>query len=337
MSADRVWFGRVGGGSGYLIRGGEAHALTADTPPSEALVPEVVPAESEVPTDASAAVVQPAPAREDARIEVGSAELSPGDAVVLLGLSASAALSGSDIPEISCAACDARVAAKDLADSAARAEPEHSVTVAVWSADSTPFAPAPPAVSPSVRAAVPIIAANNEVTTPRRAETVFLWVMSAWIVLVFLVLGAGMLVSRPSTSANTADGSSAGGGGMPGGASQSTAVATGAVSAVPTGTAAPEFPKQLTVPRKVKGGLWLRKGPTTLGGSNQVAQLKGGVQIQAVATTDGTDERGRTQEFYVIRVSDISAKQIVKSASYPWPPPKSVKKVYVFAGSFDAP
>jgi hypothetical protein len=43
------------------------------------------------------------------------------------------------------------------------------------------------------------------------------------------------------------------------------------------------------------------------------------------------------QDFYVLKVSQISSKQIAKTAGHPWPPPKSVKTVYVFTGSFQAP
>jgi hypothetical protein len=115
-------------------------------------------------------------------------------------------------------------------------------------------------------------------------------------------------------------------------AAQEASLAAAASAPVPS-----EFPKKLVVPKKVKGGVWLRKTATTLAGVNEVAVLKGGTEVTAVGTTQGTDDKGRMQDFYVLRASDISAKQILKTAGHPWPPPKSVKNVYVFTGSLTAP
>ncbi len=63
--------------------------------------------------------------------------------------------------------------------------------------------------------------------------------------------------------------------------------------------------------------------------------LKGGAEVQAVDLVEGKDANGKTQEFYEFKVSEISSDQVVETNSYPWPPPKSVKRVYAFAGSFE--
>ena len=72
----------------------------------------------------------------DVEVTVNSADLHPGDALVLLGSSASSALSPEDVLGIPCVSCDAQVAATGLAERAAAAEPAGSLTVALWSADS---------------------------------------------------------------------------------------------------------------------------------------------------------------------------------------------------------
>ena len=105
----------------------------------------------------------------------------------------------------------------------------------------------------------------------------------------------------------------------------------------PTGTVQAEFPKTLTVPKNVKGGLWLRKKPTASGASNLVIQLKSGAEVQAVDTAEGKDATGKTQQFYAFKVSEIDADQVVETGTYSWPPPKAVKTVYAFAGSFQVP
>jgi hypothetical protein len=306
------------------------------------MVPEVAAPEADaldvMPAEVTGSAGGPFLGQEGASIEVASVGLAPGDIIAVCGQTAASALHAPDMHAISSAACDARVAAMELADSVAKTGPEDSVTVAVWSADSALFTPVPapqvhPGASPSPYPTAPVIAANSEDANGLRAERVFLWVMSAWIVFAFLALGVGALVVRPSNSAGT---------GAATGAEDSAAVqaaaaaaqAAAVAAAVPTDTAQAKFPKELTVPKNVKGGVWLRKNPNTLGGSNEVATLKAGAKVQAVNIADGTDDTGKTQEFYVINVADISKTQILKASGHPWPPAKSVKTVYVFSGSF---
>ncbi len=350
VSADKAWFGQVGEGRIHLLRGDEARELLVDAKASAGAVSEDTPADAQAadhePADGQAAdraPVDTAPAlgREGVAVEVGSVDLSLGDVIVLSGRTASAALNESDVLGISCAACDARVAATGLAEAAAKAEPDRSVTVALWSADSSLFTPAPPPpppAPPQVVASsapiqpVPIIAANNDTSGGLRAERIFLWVMSAWIVIAFLALVGVALFAKPSTSAT-------GAGGALDSSSQGAVVATTAQEAtavvVTPETKQAEFPKALTVPENVKGGLWLRRKASTAGGANKVVVLKGGAEVQAVDIVEGEDATGKTQEFYEFKVSEISSDQVVETNSYPWPPPKSVKTVYAFAGSFE--
>ena len=342
VSAEKAWFGQIGQGRAYLLRGDEAHELVVSAPASADAVAEDAPADGQAPDHVPADNTPTALGHEGVDIEVGSVDLSHGDVVVLCGRAASAALSASDILGISCAACDAGVAAAGLADAAAKTDPDSSVTVALWSADSSLFTPVPPPpppqappqgdVSPAPVGTIPIIAANNDASSGLRAERIFLWLMSAWIVIAFLALAGMALFAKPSTSAT-------GAGGALDPSSQGAALATSAPEATaavaPSGTTPAEFPKTLTVPKNVKGGLWLRKKASTAGGANRVVVLKGGAEVQAVDVVEGKDANGKTQQFYVFKVSEISAKQVVKTSSYPWPPPKSVKKVYAFAGSFD--
>jgi serine/threonine protein phosphatase PrpC len=336
ISAEKAWFGSVGEGRGYLLRGDEAHELVADTPVPEDAVSEDGSTEGQVSDHAPAETTATALGREGVAIEVGSADLNAGDVIVLCGQSASAVLGASGILGITCAACDAQLAAASLADAAAKAEPELSVTVAVWSADSSLFAPAPPAPETPqpqpIAAPAPILAAHSAAPKGLRAERIFLWVMSGWIVFAILAFGVAALVSKPAATPGPDTGSSV---------SQGSVAATipqeATSTVVPTETVQAEFPKTVTVPKNVQGGLWLRKKPTTLGGANQVVVLKGGAEITAVSKTEGKDGKGNTQEFYVFKVSEISADQVVETASYPWPPPKAVKTVYAFAGSFGAP
>ena len=105
-----------------------------------------------------------------------------------------------------------------LAEAATKAEPDRSVTVALWSSDSSLFTPTPPPPPPPPAASarrspppapvqpVPIIAANNDTSGGLRAERIFLWVMSAWIVIAFLALVGMALFAKPSTSATAAAG-----------------------------------------------------------------------------------------------------------------------------------
>jgi hypothetical protein len=336
ISAERAWLGSAGDGVAYLLRGDEARKLVVGPAPPEA-VPDDVPTDGEVPDSAPADTDATDSGREGLEIEVGSVFLNPGDAIVLLGRAASADLSGADIRAISCAACDARVAATNLAGAVAKSDPEQSATVAVWSADSALFSPAPvPAPAPQPSAATPIpapvVSANNDLPRGLRAEKIFLWVMSGWIVLAFLALAVGMVYSATKSTAKSTAAVSA---------AQTAAAAAAAQEATATSAASEtvpaEFPKKLIVPKNVKGGVWLRKNPTTLGGANEVAVLKGGAEVQVVDMTQGTDEKGQTQDFYVLKVSQLSAKQIAKTTGHPWPPAKSVKTVYVFTGSFQAP
>jgi hypothetical protein len=342
ISADRVWFGSIGGGSGYILRKDEARELLAPRAAAIAMVPEVAPIEAQAPDAEPAEVVEPeagpALGREGISIEVASVDLSPGDSIVVCGPTAASALHAPDILGISCAACNAGVAATELADKVSKTGPEGSVTVALWSADSALFTPVPvPAVqaaAPDSYPAAPFFAANDGGSTGLRAERAFLWVMSGWIVVAFLVLGVGALMIKPSNSASSDASTSAQAAAAAQEAANAAAAQAASAAATPTVTAQTEFPKALTVPKNVKGGVWLRKNPNTLGGSNEVATLKAGAKVQAVNVAEGTDDTGKTQEFYVLNVADISKSQIVKASGHPWPPAKSVKTVYVFSGSF---
>ncbi len=342
VSADKAWFGQVGEGRAHLLRGDEARELVVDEPASADAVSADAPSEGQAPESAPADKAATVLGHEGVDIEVGSVDLNPGDVVVLSGRAASAALSAPDILGISCAACDARVAAAGLAEAATKSEPDSSVTVALWSSDSslftpTPPPPPPPAPSPVVATPapvqpVPIIAANNDTSGGLRAERIFLWVMSAWILIAFLALVGMAFFAKPSTSVT-------GPGGALDPSSQGAVLETAAQEAtavvVAPETPQAEFPKTLTVPENVKGGLWLRKKASTAGGTNKVVVLKGGAEVQAVDLVEGKDANGKTQEFYEFKVSEISSDQVVETNSYPWPPPKSVKRVYAFAGSFE--
>jgi hypothetical protein len=336
ISAERAWLGSAGDGGAYLLRGDEARKLVVGPAASTETVPDDVPADGELPDGEVADAIVTAVGREDLKIDVGSVFLNPGDAIVLCGRAASDVLSGADIRAITCVACDARVAAANLAGVVTNSDPEQSATVAIWSSDSALFAPAPvpvpePTPTPSIAppTPVPIVAANNDAPRGLRAEKIFLWVMSGWIVFAFLALAVGMVYSATKSTAKSAAAVSAAQSAAALAAAQEETAALAASETVPA-----EFPKKLIVRKNVKGGAWLRKNPTTLGGANEVAVLKGGAEVQAVDMTQGTDDKGQIQDFYVLKVSQISAKQIVKTSGHPWPPAKSVKTVYVFTGSF---
>ncbi len=347
VSADKLWLGRIGDCKGYLLRGDDARELVVSSPKPPVAVAEVAPlpddapAAEEVGEDAAEVaasvlpVAAPALGHQGVEVGIGSVSLSPTDAVVLLGRGASSALSRSDIPGLTCAQCDAHAASAVLAEAGAKADSGESMTVAIWSADSALYAQAPePEPTPAVAVAAaglyaaPVAAAADDAWLTR-GERTLLWVMSAWILVAFLVLGIGMAISKVTAPTRAAEAESAVQ------AAEASAAATAAAAAAAVPVAPPEYPKKLTVPKNVKGGLLLRRMATTLGGTNELAALKGGAQIQAIGVVQGTDDKGGTRDFYVIQVSDVSKSQVVKDPAHPWPP-KNVKKVFVFAGSFDA-
>jgi hypothetical protein len=332
ISEDRAWFASIGQGRGWLLRGDEARELGADSQPA---VSTVAADTSDVAETALAL------GQEGVEAHVASVFLIPGDAIVLAGQGASTAMSGAEILSTACVACDANVAATNIANVAAKVDPDQSITVALWSADSAMFKPVPVVVAPVPAVAAtapesaaaptaapwPDVAPAATVSRGAKAEKIFLWVMSAWIVIAFLALGGAALfsVNSPSMRASA------------GGASDSAAQSAAVEPTTPPSTepvAPSEFPKQLVAPKNVKGGLWLRRSATTVGGGNEVVILKGGAKVTAVDSAMGTDDKGQPQEFYILNVSDISASQVIKSKLHPWPPAKSIKKLYVFAGSF---
>jgi hypothetical protein len=348
VSEGKAWFGQVGEGRTYLLRGGQAHELVVETAASDAAALGDAPGDGQIADATGIGTSGLDLGTEGVSVDIGSVDLGPGDVVVVCGREASSALSGSDILGISCAACDSQVAAVGLAGAAAKAEPDGSVTVAIWSSDSSLFAPPPPppppplpvAASPTPGSPAPIIAANDGVSRGPRAERIFIWVMAVWIVLAFSAMVAMALVSKYGLPARTAASSStAGAVTQPASLDAAVATATQDATAVvpPAEAVQAEYPKTLIVPKNVKGGLWLRKKPSTLGASNLVIQLKGGAELQAEDIADGKDASGKTQKFYVFKVADITSDQVVETSSYSWPPSKSLKLVYGFAGSFEAP
>jgi hypothetical protein len=337
ISAERAWFASIGQGRGWLLRGDEARELGAESAPADS-----APAETNEATD-TPDVAETVLGQEGAEAHVASVFLIPGDAIVLAGQGASAALSGAEILSTACVACDAKVAAANIADVAAKSHPEESITLALWSADSAMYKPVPvvipepepvaAAATASVSAAAPAAASWPDVAPAAavaggaKGEKIFLMAMSAWIIVAFLALGGAAIYSVTSASTRASAG-----------AASSPAAESAAVEPTTPPSTEPvvpsEFPKQLVAPKNVKGGLWLRRSATTVGGGNEVVILKGGAKITAVDSAMGTDDKGQPQEFYILNVSDISASQVIKNKLHPWPPAKSIKKVYVFAGSF---
>ena len=343
VSAEKIWFGQVGDGRVYLLGGDEVRQLVVDHPEAEDAAVEGVGAEH-VPSEGASVAEPPAGdatdvilGREGVVIDVGCVELSPGDAVVLCSQGPSATLSGSDILGTSTAARDAQSAASGLALAAA-GDAEEGATVAVWSDNWSLFAPPPPQAHDS---SAVIYAASDDTSGGNRAERIFLITMSVVLAVEVLALLGMALIPRFISPGGTPPASSVSGEAASQSASQTAAVATvtpdATASVEPTEVAQAEFPKTLTVPRNVKGGLWLRKNATTLGGSNLVAQLRSGSTVEAVDTEEAEDAKGKTQKFYVFKVSDISSDDVLETDSHPWPPSKSVKTVYAFAASFEEP
>ncbi|MEI7814525.1 MAG: protein phosphatase 2C domain-containing protein [Coriobacteriia bacterium] len=344
VSADKIWFSQLGEGRAYLLHDGEARQLLV-----EKAVPDNTITEGSLPEEhpedgAQADIAEIALVDMGADIEVDSENLSPGDALILCSQGAAAVLSGSDILAISSVALDAQSAAASLAAAALIAQPENSVTLVAWSDDWARFAPPPPLpppTPPSAAVVAPAQAVQHDPFRASPAERAWLWVMSVWIVLAFLALIGAAIFSKYAMSPSTTADSSPGAGQVSESTAQGAVVASTAPEVTapvePTGTVQAEFPKTLTVPKNVKGGLWLRKKPTASGASNLVIQLKSGAEVQAVDTAEGKDATGKTQQFYAFKVSEIDADQVVETGTYSWPPPKAVKTVYAFAGSFQVP
>ena len=346
VSAGKIWYSQLGDGRAYLLHGGEARQLLVEKAVPDGTILEHSLPEEHAEDDLQADITEIALKSAPADIEVGSADLSPGDAIVLCSQGAAAVLSGSDILAISSAALDGQSAAVGLADAALIAQPDNSATVVAWSDDWALFAPPPPPPPPppapsSAVVVAPAQAVQHDPFRASPAEKAWLWVMSVWIVLAFLALIGAALFSKYAMSPSTTAGSSPGAGQVTESATQDAVVATTTPEATtptePTETVQAEFPKTLTVPKNVKGGLWLRKKPAPSGVSNLVIQLKDGAEVQAVDTVEGKDSKGKTQQFYAFKVSEMSADQVVETATYPWPPPQAVKTVYAFVGSFQAP
>ena len=166
VSADRAWYCRLGSGEVYLLGAGEARALLGSDVGGTILAPsDATETGLADPEHTNAASVL---GDEEVEVTVDSADLHPGDALVLLGSSASSALNPEDVLGIPCVSCDAQVAATGLAERATAAEPAGSVTVALWSADSALYASAP---VPEPEPVAPAVRPNRTVPKhPRRSQ-----------------------------------------------------------------------------------------------------------------------------------------------------------------------